>query len=65
VIVINLDPQARESYVALDEKFFAVGVEITNLLGGDPLTVHVAPDGKTPCVYIQLEPRQMAILKAV
>jgi glycosidase len=63
VIAINLDPEPRESFIALDEKFFSDGAEVTNLLDGTRHAVQIAPNGQTPCLQLKLNPREMLILK--
>ena len=63
VIGINLDPEPRESFVAVDGKFFGAGAEVTNLLNGNRYRVEMAPNGNTLCVKLRLDAREVAILK--
>jgi glycosidase len=65
VIVMNLANEPQASFVSLDGKFFHEGAEVANLLSEDRFTVQTAPDGKTPCVHLQLEPRQIVIFKVI
>ncbi len=64
VIVINLYPDPRAIFVALDEKFLPPGSEIRNLLGDRSFPVEMAPNGTTACVHLEMQPREMMILKA-
>jgi glycosidase len=63
VMVVNLDPQPCEVYVAVDEKSFPVGSVVTSLLDGNTVMVESGPHGQIAWLKLQLEPRQIAILK--
>jgi glycosidase len=63
IIAMNLDPEHRETLVALDKTFFPVGSKVVNLLTQDQTKVETAPDGKTPCLKVKLGSRDLAIFK--
>jgi glycosidase len=63
VMVINLDPESRAIFVAVDDKFMSPGSEIRNLIDDRTFRVNTAPNGITPCIHLELSPREMMILK--
>jgi glycosidase len=63
VTIINLDPEPRESFIALDEKFFPNESQAINLLNDSNYHVQLAPNGKTPCIKVRMEAREIAIFK--
>lgn len=60
---INLDPEPRKIFIAVDEKFVEVDAMAKNLLNDKEFKVQVAPNGKTLCLLLDFGPREIMILK--
>jgi glycosidase len=63
LIVMNLEPEPRTAFVAVDEVFFPVGADVVNLLTENTTRVGNAPDGSAAVVRLETQPREIAILK--
>jgi glycosidase len=63
LMVINLDPEPRRSFVAVDTKFVSEGSTVKNSLNDREFKVEQAPNGEQLCLNLELGPRELMILK--
>lgn len=63
LMVLNLEPEPRSAFVAIDATFYPEGEEVTNLLSQKVLKASRAPDGTTTSIHVDLQPRELAIIK--
>jgi glycosidase len=63
LMVMNLDPESRRNFIAVDEKFVSEGSPVKNLLNDREYKVELAPNGKQLCLNLELASRELIVLK--
>jgi glycosidase len=65
LVCMNLDSQARQDYITVDNKLSHAGWPMNDLLGSDQQHIRIEESNGRAHVQVKLQPHQIAILKAV